>query len=133
MDILRHKVWADTRRALDPLVLQRLATSVGYEMLLTDFGHPLQASVLALSTILPPKERVALNEAKDKWTSFWNGSLTLHGLFQLYGDRICMVASERFDQMPKIISKLQWDLFEMCPCTRANIEIQTGSSGCAVM
>ena len=41
---------------------------LGY--LLTDFGHPLQTSVLAQSAILPPKERSDFNEAKDKWTNF---------------------------------------------------------------
>ncbi len=31
---------------------------MGYERLLTKFGHPLQGCLLALPTVLPPKERV---------------------------------------------------------------------------
>ena len=63
---------------------------MGYERLLTDFGHPLQTNVLAQSTILPPKERVDFNEANDKWTNFWRGALALQDMFVLYGNKICM-------------------------------------------
>ena len=43
---------------------------MGYERLLTDFGHPMQGSLLNMSIVLPPKERVDLNEAKYKRVNF---------------------------------------------------------------
>ena len=74
-----------------------------------------------MSTVLPPRERVDLNDAKDKWVSFWNGSLSLHAMFQLYGNKICMVVLERFDHMPLLVSKLQRDLLEMRQPTMSNV------------
>ena len=63
LDILARKLKADVCRANEPLVLQWLVTALGYERLLTDFGHPLHGSLLAMSTFLPPRERVDLNDA----------------------------------------------------------------------
>ena len=40
---------------------------------------------------------------------------------QLYGNRICTLALERFEHMPLLISKLQRDLFEMHQSTSANL------------
>ena len=94
LDILAGKLKVDVFRTHDPLVLQRLVKSLGYERRLVDFGHPLQGSILSMSTVLPPRERVDLNEAKDKWVSYWNGSLSLHAMFQLYGNKICTHALE---------------------------------------
>ena len=70
LEILADRLKADTFRCHDPLVLQLLDTSLGYESLFTDFGHALQGSLLGLYTVLPPKERVELNCAKDKGVSF---------------------------------------------------------------
>ena len=41
--------------------------------------------------------------------------------FQLYGNKICTLALERFDHMPLLISKLQMDLFEMRQSTISNL------------
>ena len=90
--MLYDKVRGDQRRAHDPLVLQWMVTSLSYERLLTDFGRPLQTSVLAQSTILPPRERVDFNETKDKWTNFWKWTLAWHDMFVIFGNKICMVA-----------------------------------------
>jgi hypothetical protein len=76
---------------------------------------------LGLSTVLPPRERVDLNEAKEKWVNVWNGSRNLHAMWQLYGNKICTGAPQRFDHMPLLISKLQRDLFEMSQSTIANL------------
>ena len=121
LGFLEAKLKADVCIYQDPLVLQWLVTSLGYERRLTDFGHTLHGSLLALSTVLPPKERVDLNEAKDKWVNFWTGSLNLHAMFQLYGNKICMVAPERFYQMPFLTSKLQRGLFDMHSRTMAKL------------
>ena len=94
---------------------------MGYERLLTDFGHPLHGSRLAMSIVLAPRERVDLNEAKDKWVSFQNGPPTLHGLFQLYGNKICTLAHERFDPMPLLIAQLQSDLVDAHQCAMAEL------------
>ena len=83
MDILAGKLKAGACIYYDNLVLQWLVTALGYERLLAAFGHALHGSLLGLTTALPPKERVDLNEAKDKWVSYWNGSLRWHAMFQL--------------------------------------------------
>ena len=70
MDILAGKLKADVFRSRDPLVLQWLANPLGYKSLLTDCGDSLQGSPLAMSTVLPPNERVDFNAAKDKWVNY---------------------------------------------------------------
>ena len=70
MDIMAGKLKAAVFIYHDTLVLQWLVNSLGYERLLTDFGHPMQGNLLNMSTVLPPKERVDLNEAKDKWVNY---------------------------------------------------------------
>ena len=42
-------------------------------------------------------------------------------MFQLYGNKICMLAPERFDHMPFLISKLQRGVFEMHQSTLTNM------------
>ena len=37
----------------------------------------------------------------------------MHATFQLYGNKICMVASERSGHMHLLISKVHMDLFDM--------------------
>ena len=61
LDILEGKLKANVFRYHEALVMQCLKTLLGYERLLADFGHPLQGSLLAMSTVLPPREIVDLS------------------------------------------------------------------------
>ena len=62
-----------------------------------------------------------MNEAKGKWLKYQNGRLTLHTMFQHYGNKICIHAPERYDRMPLLISKLQRNLLEMRQSTISNL------------
>ena len=59
LDVLGSKVWADTFRAHDPLVLHWLV-SLGFEKLMTDFATPSPGSALAATTAVPPDARLDL-------------------------------------------------------------------------
>ena len=70
-----------------------------------------------------------MKETTDKWTNFLNGALPLQDMSQLYGNKICWVAPERFGQMPKLISNLQRDLLVMHQCSMATVSDPDWKSG----
>ena len=124
---------ADTFISHDPLVLQWLVIALGYGMLLTDIGYLLQTSLFGLSTILPPRERADLLEAKDKCVSFGNASLTLHCLFQLYGKTVFKMALRGLAKSP--CSFPSWT-GTCLVCTSAPWQmcvVHTGTFGCSAM
>ena len=134
LDILAGKFKVDECSSHDPLVLQCLVTSFGYERLLNDFGNYVQGSRLGLSTVLPPRERVGLNEAKDKRVSFLSGSLTLHAMFQLYGNKVLHGCPLRgFTPCLCTFSKSQRGLFDMHQYTICKMCDLGWKCGCSAM
>jgi len=54
-----------------------------------------------------------LQQAKQTWESYWQGQNNLKDIFQAHGNKDCMVAPERMDCLPTLVSKLQRDLMEL--------------------
>lgn len=112
LDVLGTKVWADTFRAHDPLVLHWLV-SLGFEKLMTDFATPSPGSALAATTAVPPDARLDLQHAKVDWEAFWRGQLSLKELFQRHGPKVCMVLPERQELTPRLVALVQRSLMPL--------------------
>ena len=53
------------------------------------------------------------NEAKQYWESYFRGHMSLRDLFAKYGNKVVLVVPDRQEAMPRILAKVQRDLFEL--------------------
>ena len=105
-------VKAEEHRSHDPLVHHWLV-SLGFQVLMTDMAAPVPGTPMAATTTLPTQERLDYRETKQGWESYFKGDMTLKELMVSYGKNLVLVAPERMEHMPRIISKVQRDLFEL--------------------
>ena len=105
-------VKAEEHRSHDPLVPHWLV-SLGFQVLMTDMAAPVPGTPMAATTTLPTQERLDYRETKQGWESYFKGDMTLKELMVSYGKNLALVAPDRMEQMPRIISKVQRDLFEL--------------------
>ena len=103
-------VKAEEHRCHDPLVHHWLV-SLGLQALLTDMSSPVPGTAMASSTTLPPPERLDFRETREAWGSYFKGQVHLKDLMVKYGVKLFLVAPDRMEQMHRIISKIQRDLF----------------------
>ena len=96
----------------DPLVIHWLV-GMGMQCLITDFSAPVPGSLLASSTIGPPKELLDLQEGKAPWLDFWSGSMSIGELMQQKGSSIAMTPPDRSQHSVSMVAKLQRDLMEL--------------------
>ena len=68
---------------------------------------------MANTTTLPAQARVDYNEAKQYWESYFRGHMSLRDLFAKYGNKVGLVVPDRQEAMPRILAKVQRDLFEL--------------------
>jgi hypothetical protein len=114
LDQLAGKIWADPQRSHDPLVLNWVATALDFDKLITCFGAPVDKMTNAIGEqAVVCKERMDLQQAKQTWESYWQGQINLKDIFQAHGNKVCMVAPERMDCLPTLVSKLQRDLMKL--------------------
>ena len=112
LDVLPTKVRAEEHRTHDPIIHHWLA-NYGFESLLTDFCAPASGTALANNTTLPAPARVDYNQAKQSWESYFRGHTSLRDLFNKYGNKVVLVVPDRQEAMPRILAKVQRDLFEL--------------------
>jgi hypothetical protein len=105
-------VKAEEHRSHDPLVHHWLV-SLGFQVLMTDMAAPVPGTPMAATTTLPTPERLDYRETKQGWESYFKGDMTLKELMVSYGKNLVLVAPDRMEHMPRIISKVQRDLFEL--------------------
>ena len=53
------------------------------------------------------------NEAKQYWESYFMGHMYLRDLFTKYGNKVVLVVPDRQEAMPRLLAKVQRDLFEL--------------------
>jgi hypothetical protein len=112
LDVMHQYVKAEEHRCHDPLVHHWLV-SLGFQALLTDMSGAVPGTAMASSTTLPPPERVDFRETRQAWESYFKGEVNLKDMMVKYGQKLVLVAPDRMEQMPRIISKLQRDLLEL--------------------
>lgn len=105
---------AEEHRSHDPLVHHWLST-MGFKALLTDMSGPVPGTnmEIATRTTLPSPERQGYRETKLAWESYFRGEQTLKELMQQFGNSIVLVAPDRMEAMPRLVSKVQRDLLEL--------------------
>ena len=126
MQSLGMSIKAEEHRAHDPLVHHWLV-SMGFQALLTDFCAPVPGTALASSTTLPPPELVDFRDAKRAWEDYFRGHLSLQDLMRRYGRKLVLVAPDRTEYIPRLISKVQRDLFAL------NMEPDEAMNMCCVL
>ena len=68
---------------------------------------------MANNTTLPAPARVDYNQAKQSWESYFRGHTSLRDLFNQYGNKVVLVVPDRQEAMPRLLAKVQRDLFEL--------------------
>lgn len=112
LDVLPNKIKAEEHKSHDPIIHHWLA-NYGFEALLTDFCAPAAGTALASTTTLPTPARVDYNEAKQYWESYFRGHMSLRDLFTKYGNKVVLVVPDRQEAMPRVLAKVQRDIFEL--------------------
>jgi len=112
LDVLPYKIKAEEHRSHDPIIHHWLATD-GFQNLLTDFCTLAVGTALANNTTLPTPARVDYNEAKKYWESYFRGHMSPKEIFNKYGKKVVLVVPDRQETMPRVLAKVQKDIFEL--------------------
>ena len=112
LDVLPNKIKAEDHKSHDPIIHHWLA-NYGFQNLLTDFCTPAAGTALASTTTLPTPARVDHNEAKQYWEAYFKGNMSLRDLFTTYGNKVVLVVPDRQEVMPRVLAKVQRDIFEL--------------------
>ena len=110
-DQLGDQVWVDCFRAHDNYVLHWLK-SLDYTTLVTDFGA-LSKGALGDYQCMPPKGRMDILEAREVYTNFWKGRLTLKSLLSAHGPKVVMLFPEKNKYGKVFLALLQRQLLEL--------------------
>ena len=107
-----NHVKAEEHRAHDPMVHHWLV-SLGFETLMTDMAAPIHGTAMASTTSYTTSQRLDYRDAKLGWESFFKGDMSIKQLMATYGNKVVVVAPDRMETMPRIVAKVQRDLFEL--------------------
>ena len=80
---------------------------------MTDFCAPAAGTALASTTTLPTQARVDYNEATQYWECYFRGHMSLKDTFTKYGNKVVLVVPDRQETMPRVLAKVQKDIFEL--------------------